>query len=63
MEPIRFQCDIVNKSCTHLILRKLKLVEHLKALKRYALLEAGDTIDLFLQTIFSSSFTGNMTAA
>ena len=62
-EPIRVQAEIVNKSCVHLFLRKLKLINHLKALKRYALLEAGDTIDLFLNTIFSSGFTGNMTAA
>lgn len=62
-EPIRVQADMVNKACVHLFVRKLKLISHLKALKRYALLEAGDTMDLFLNTIFSSSFTGNMTAA
>lgn len=63
LEPIKAQSDILNKACVHLFLRKLNLIDHLKALKRYSLLEAGDTIDLFLNTIFSASFTGNMTAA
>lgn len=63
VEPVRCQADMVNKTCLHLIVRKLKLVEHLRAFKRYALLEAGDTIDLFLNTIFSINFSGNLTAA
>ena len=60
--PIRAQAEIVNKACLHLFIRKLKVIDHMKALKRYALLEAGDTIDLFLTTIFSSGFSGNLTA-
>lgn len=63
VQPIKIQAEMVNKACLHLVTRKLKLVEHLKAFKRYALLEAGDTIDLFLNTIFSQSFGGNITAA
>lgn len=63
LEPVRMQAKMIDKACVHLFVRKLKIMEHLKALKRYALLEAGDTIDLFLNTIFSMNFSGNMTAA
>jgi gamma-tubulin complex component 5 len=62
VQPILVQAEIVNKACLHLFIRKLRLVDHLRALKRYALLEAGDTVDLFLNTIFSPGFSGNLTA-
>ena len=62
-QPIKTQFDFANKAAIHLFTRKLKLIDHLKALKRYSLLEAGDTIDLFLSTLFSRNFSGSVSNA
>lgn len=43
----------------HLFLRDLKLEEHLKAIKRYALGGAGDTMDIFLMTMLDSESHGD----
>ncbi|CAG9322383.1 TUBGCP6 [Blepharisma stoltei] len=59
IQPIKLQSEFVNKATLHLILRKLKLMDHLKALKRYALLEAGDSIDQFLRSLFTDEYRGN----
>lgn len=47
----------------HLFTRKLKLLEHLTALKKYALGGAGDTIDLFVEMLLRPEIRGEPTAS
>lgn len=61
--PMQLQCELVDKLCVHLFLKKLELVQHLKAIKRYALMSAGDTMELFATSLFSVDFTGNVQSA
>lgn len=61
--PIQLQCDMVDRLCVHLFLKKLELVQHLKAIKRYALMSAGDTMELFATSLFSVDFTGDVQSA
>lgn len=62
IKPIKMQSDFVNKAALHAILRRLKLMDHLKTLKRYALLEAGDSVDQFLRALFAGEYRGNTSA-
>ena len=55
--PIKLQCELVDKLCVHLFVKKLELMQHLKAIKRYALMSAGDTMELFATSLFSVDFT------
>ena len=61
--PITLQCDLVDKLCVHLFLKRLDLLNHLKAIKRYALMSAGDTMELFATSLFSIDFTGDVQSA
>lgn len=61
--PIKLQCELVDKLCVHLFIKKLELVQHLKAIKRYALMSAGDTMELFATSLFSVDFTGDVQSA
>ena len=60
VDPIISQLNFINQSSMHLFLRKLKLIEHLTAFKRYALMGAGDAIELFLTSVFDGEAVGSV---
>ena len=62
------QCQVVNKTIVHILMYKMKLMEHLEALKNYALMYAGDTMDEFIELVYVGArlneyYVGNITAA
>ncbi len=60
VDPILSQLNFINQSTMHLFLRKLKLIEHLTAFKRYSLMGAGDAIELFLTSVFDGEAVGSV---
>jgi hypothetical protein len=62
------QAKIVNQTMIHIFKHKLKLRTHLNALRNYALMYAGDTMDNLITLIYRGSglneyYVGNLTTA